>query len=176
MNPEIPAIGILESLSEDERNLLSSYGEFVPVRDDQALIEEHQPQDSLYLLISGRMQIFTETGGRKVKLGEVEPGQCVGEVNMFDPKDASASVEGAEFCQVWRIDRGQLEAFMNDNPVVAAKFLIGICHQLSSRVRHANETLTNARDAVPQLVERLKEARDVIVKAQDELPRMISLL
>ena len=175
MNPDLPAIGITEFLTDDERSVLSGYGEFVPVQADQMLIAEGQAQDSLYLLVSGRLEIFTEQE-RRINLGVVEPGQCVGEVNMFDPKDASASVSGEGFSQAWRIDRGQLENFMNDNPIAAAKFLIGIASHLSKRVRQANDTLTSARDAVPMLVERLKEAREVIIRAQEELPKMISMI
>ena len=176
MNPDLPAHGIVEFLSNDEREVLSGYGEFVPVQDQQVLIEEGQAQDSLYLLAAGKLEIFTQISDRRVNLGTVEPGQCVGEVNMFDPKDASASVCGEGFSQVWRIDRTQLEGFMNENPVVAAKFLIGIASQLSKRVRQANDTLTSAKDAVPMLVDRLKEAREVIMKAQEELPKMISMI
>lgn len=175
MNPDLPALGILEFLSDDERSVLSGYGDFVPVQADQVLIEEGQAQDSLYLLVSGKLEIFTALE-RRINLGVVEPGQCVGEVNMFDPKDASASVSGEGFSQVWRINRTQLESFMNDNAVAAAKFLIGIASQLSKRVRQANDTLTSARDAVPMLVDRLKEAREVIIKAQEELPKMISMI
>ena len=176
MNPELPAIGILELLSDEERALLSGYGEFVPVQDGQVLIQEDQGQNSLYLLVSGRLEIFTQSNDRRVNLGAVEPGQCVGEVNMFDPKDASASVAGEGFSQAWKINREQLEGFMNENSVAAAKFLIGIAGQLAVRVRQANDTLTSAKDAVPMLVERLKEAREVIIKAQEELPQMISML
>ncbi|MGK0186520.1 MAG: CRP/FNR family cyclic AMP-dependent transcriptional regulator [Verrucomicrobiales bacterium] len=175
MNPDLPALGILEFLSDDERSVLSGYGEFVPVQADQILIEEGQAQDSLYLLVSGKLEIFTATD-RRINLGNVEPGQCVGEVNIFDPKDASASVSGEGFSQVWRINRAQLESFMNENSVAASKFLIGIANQLAKRVRQANDTLTSARDAVPMLVVRLKEARDVIIKAQEELPKMISMI
>ena len=176
MNPDLPASGILELLSDDERAVLSGYGEFVPVQDGQVLIEEGQGQNSLFLLVSGKLEIYTHLNDRRVNLGTVESGACVGEVNIFDPKEASASVAGEGFSQAWKIDRTQLEGFMNDNPVAAAKCLIGIASQLSKRVRQANETLTTAKDAVPMLVERLKEAREVIIKAQDELPKMISMI
>ena len=176
MSPKLPAVGITASLSEDERELLSSYGEFIPLQDGKDLIVGGEPQDSLYILCEGALTISTRMLERRVALGEVAAGGCVGEVSMFDPTVASATVSGNGFCQVWRIDRGELEKFLNDNPTVAAKFLIAIAQQLGSRVRSANERLTTAKDAVPLLVERLKEAKEGILHAQEELPKIISML
>jgi CRP-like cAMP-binding protein len=44
-----------------------------------------------------------------------------------------------EFSQVWRIDRGSLEDFMNVSPLPAAHLLIGISSTLSRRLRDTNE-------------------------------------
>jgi len=139
--PELPAMGIVEPLGEDDRRLLSSYGEFLPVHPDNTLIEEGAEQNSLFFVISGRLHAVTEQDGREVLLGRIGPGETIGEVNMFDPADASATVKALEFSQVWRIDRTMLESFMNDSPLAAAHVLIGISTTLSRRLRTTNERL-----------------------------------
>ena len=135
-------MGIVEPLGDDDRLLLSSYGEFLPVHPGGDLIVTGQPQDSLFFVISGKLHAVGTEGGREVLLGKIGPGETVGEINMFDPGEASATVRALEFSQVWRIDRASLEDFMNHSPLPAGHLLVGISETLSKRLRHVNEMLT----------------------------------
>jgi CRP-like cAMP-binding protein len=137
--PELPAKGIIEPLGDEDRLLLSSYGEFRPVHERQVLIEEGHQQNSLYFVISGALHATTMRGGRQVLLGKISVGETIGEINIFHPGLASATVTAVEFSQVWRIDRGSLEEFMNVSPLPAAHLLIGISSTLSRRLRDTNE-------------------------------------
>ncbi len=137
--PELPAKGIIEPLGDEDRLLLSSYGEFRPVHERQVLIEEGHQQNSLYFVISGALHATTMRSGRQVLLGKINVGETIGEINIFHPGLASATVTAVEFSQVWRIDRGSLEEFMNVSPLPAAHLLIGISSTLSRRLRDTNE-------------------------------------
>lgn len=140
--PELPALGIIEPLGDEDRLRLSSYGEFLPVHEKQALIEEGNPQNSLYFVISGNLHVSSMRGGRSVLLGKIGAGETIGEINIFHPGHASATVTAIEFSQVWRIDRESLESFMNDSPLPAAHLLIGISSTLSRRLRDTNEKVS----------------------------------
>ena len=137
-------MGIVTPLGEDDRRMLSSYGEFLPVHPEQVLIEEGHSQNSLYFIISGVLHASRMQGGRQVLLGRMNPGETIGEINMFDPAEASATVTAVEFSQVWRIDRESLEEFMNYSPLPAAHVLIGIATTLSKRMRETNEKIAAA--------------------------------
>lgn len=137
--PELPAKGIIEPLGDDDRQLLSSYGEFLPVHARQKLITEGEPQNSLYFVISGNLHVSTTRSGRQVLLGKIAEGETIGEINIFHPDVASATVTAIEFSQVWRIDRQSLEDFMNVSPLPASHILIGIASTLSRRLREMNE-------------------------------------
>ncbi len=143
--PELPAIGFLAEINDDDRRLLSGYGEFLPVHPDRVLIEEGQSQDSLYFIIAGRLHVTTEEDGRRVLLGRIGPGDVVGEVNIFDPQTASATVTGMEFSQIWRMDRPTLDEFMRENPAAAAQLMVHISTQLSRRLRETNEKVSFIR-------------------------------
>ena len=135
-------MGIIEPLGYEDRRLLSSYGEFLPVHPRQVLIEQGHPQDSLYFVISGVLHAIREDGGRQSLLGRIGEGETIGEINIFDPGEASATVTAMEFSQVWRIDRAMLEDFMNESPLAASHLLIGISVNLSRRLRGLNEKLS----------------------------------
>ena len=90
--PELPALGIVSTMEEEDRRLLSNYGEFLPVQEGDTLIEEGADQNSLLFLISGLLHVVTAKDDKLTLLARVEPGESIGEVNLFDPSKASASV------------------------------------------------------------------------------------
>ena len=144
-SPELPAIGFVADLTEDDRQILSGYGEFLPVHEDKALIEEGQEQNSLYFVISGRLHASNDIEGRRILLGRLGRGDLVGEVNVFDPQAASATVTAMEFSQVWRIDQPMIDSFIKDHPAAAAQLLVHISTQLSKRLRETNEKVAFVR-------------------------------
>jgi CRP-like cAMP-binding protein len=146
--PELPAIGFLKELSGEDREILSSFGEFLPVHKGNHLIEEGQSQDSLYFIISGLLHIHTMANNTNTLLGTAKQGDVLGEVSIFDPSEASAHVTAVEFSQVWRINRQMLEDVVNENPEVGNVLLITIAKQLSSRLRATNKKVAEAQQAI----------------------------
>ncbi len=137
--PELPATGILTPLGDDDRRLLSSYGEFLPVEKDAHIIEEGMDQNSLFFVISGTLHASTMRSGHPVLLGKIVGGETIGEINLLDPSRASATVTAVEFSQVWKISRSSLEDFINEYPLPAAHLLVGIGGTLARRLRDVNE-------------------------------------
>jgi CRP/FNR family cyclic AMP-dependent transcriptional regulator len=146
--PELPNIGIVAEMEEDDRRLLGSYGEFLPAHKDTVVIKQGEPQNSLFLIISGLLHVHAETDDRSILLGALKAGDMLGEVNIFDPGEASATVSAVEFSQIWRIDRQMLEDFLNDYPSEGELLLIQICTQLSKRLRATNQKVAAAQEAV----------------------------
>jgi len=140
--PELPAIGILEKLEEEDRQLLSNYGEFLPLQEGDTLIVEGEPQESLYFVISGLLHAHTIEGEKRTLLGRISAGETLGEVNLFDPNTASANVTAKEFCQIWKADREDIEGFLKSYPEAAGQLLIGMMASVSQRIRKANARLS----------------------------------
>ncbi|MEM7387091.1 MAG: cyclic nucleotide-binding domain-containing protein [Verrucomicrobiota bacterium] len=146
--PELPAVGFAADITEEDRQLLSGWGEFLPVQKDAVLITEGDRQDSLYFIISGQLHAFTSTDGRRILLGRLGPGDTIGEVNIFDPGTASASVSSVEFSQVWRLDREMADSLVKEEPAVASVLLVNIATQLSKRLRETNEKVSYVKKAL----------------------------
>jgi CRP-like cAMP-binding protein len=139
--PEIPATGIMADLDEEDRRLLGDYGEFLPVHPEQLLIREGGEQDSLYFVISGLLHVHTDTKDKRTFVARVGAGETLGEVNLFDPAAASASVTAKEFSQVWKANRADLEEFAKGYPAAAARLMAGLLSEMSKRLRRMNEKL-----------------------------------
>lgn len=140
--PELPPLGILKNLDDEDRRLLSDYGEFLPLKEDETLITQGDPQDALYFVISGILHVHTLENDKRTLLGRVEAGETLGEVNIFDPETASANVVAKEFCQIWKARREDIEAFLKSYPAAAGELLIGMMTSVSRRIRKANSRLS----------------------------------
>lgn len=148
MADTLPEMGFASSLDEAERTTLGQFGAFLDLSDGDVLIEEGIEQNALFLIIMGTFHVQTETTGRAVLLGSLKSGDSVGEVNIFDTGKASASVVCKSISQVWKIDRNQLEQYLEAHPKAAAQLLVSIATQLSKRLRKTNEKVAMAREAM----------------------------
>lgn len=144
-HPEIPALGFARDLSEDERLELSRFGDYITAEAGQVIIPEGETQESLFLVVSGFVHVQTDQGGRSILLNTLRAGDSVGEVSVFDPGPASATVLANEFSILWTITRDKLEAFMQARPLASAKVLLNIATLLCKRLRSTNEKVAVAQ-------------------------------
>lgn len=146
--PELPAISFIQELSDDDRRLLSGYGEFLPATAGTQVIQEGAPQNSLYLVLSGLLHVTRSKDGVRTLLWRVTPGETFGEVNLFDPQEASADVLAQEFSQIWKASREDVELFVQSYPEAGAKLLGGISGLLSRRLRAMNQRFATLQEAL----------------------------
>jgi CRP/FNR family cyclic AMP-dependent transcriptional regulator len=147
-NTILPQMGFATDFDIEERTQLGNFGEFLSLSEGEPLIEEGQTQDALFMIVSGTFHVQTEVTGRAVLLGTLKAGDTVGEINIFDPGQASASVVSKSFSEVWRIDRSRLEQYLEAHPRTAARLLVNVATQLSKRLRKTNEKVAMAREAM----------------------------
>lgn len=147
-NTELPEMGFASNFDQEERILLGGFGEFISLNEGDSLISEGHPQDSLFMVIFGKLHVQTDVTGRSVLLGILKAGDTVGEVNIFDSGNASASVVSHTLSQIWKIDRSSLEQYLEAHPRTAAALLVNIATQLSKRLRATNEKVAMAREAM----------------------------
>jgi len=140
-SPQLPASGLLTGLDETDRLALSTYGDFVPVHAGQLLIEEGNQQDALYFVISGTLHVHTDKDGKRSLIARIGAGESIGEINLFDPGTASASVTAQTFSQVWKATRHDFEAFVQAYPEVGEHILVALVGELSRRIRFLNGKL-----------------------------------
>lgn len=142
-HPELPAVGIVAQMEPADRALLGNYGEFLPVQAGQLLIHAGDNQEHLYLVISGLLHVTIEVEGRSKLLARVEGGESLGEVNVFDPASASATVTAQEFSQIWKANREDIDAFVKAYPEAGANLFKGIVTVMCRRIRNMNEKIAD---------------------------------
>lgn len=115
--------------------MLGGYGTFAEFDRGDEVIRQGARQEALYVLISGLLHAQRREAGANVFLGSIRPGDCFGEVNIFDPEEASASVVAMQPSTVWRIERGALEQFLDNHREPGLLLMIAVARYLSRRLR-----------------------------------------
>ena len=142
--PELPAVGIVEQMDQDDRALLGGYGEFLPAQAGQVLIQAGEDQENLYFVISGVLHVSILVDGRAKLIARVGAGESLGEVNVFDPGKASATVTAQEFAQIWKANRSDIDQFVEAYPHAGTCLFAGIVTVMCRRIRNMNEKLADS--------------------------------
>lgn len=99
------------------------------------IFKEGEESNCLYLIISGRVQIYSmSAAGKEVLIQVLEQNDFFGEMSLLDGGNRSASARAVEETIVFRLYREDFMEILNNYPQVALK----INQTLSKRLRQAN--------------------------------------
>jgi CRP/FNR family cyclic AMP-dependent transcriptional regulator len=102
------------------------------------LINEGDTTDSLYIVLSGRVKVYTSSDdGRDFVLTEHGPGDYFGELTI-DGERRSASIKAVEACSCRIVQGSELRQFLADHPDFAmhlTRKLIRMVRRLTEQVR-----------------------------------------
>jgi CRP-like cAMP-binding protein len=137
----LPRSGILTFMDDHAREQFGSYGTIVASVPGQVLVREGDVNKHLYVVLAGTFHIFCEVDGQEVQLDTVSVGDCLGEVAIFNPDRASATVKSLHHGRLWTIDAAALQDFLYAWPEYGCAALLGIDIILSRRLRRTNEVI-----------------------------------
>lgn len=133
--------GILVSMEQEWLEALSPYGEIQVFQPFEILIDQGQMNDRLFLVLEGMLEVFITAEGQEIKLSEISHGECFGEISIFEPAPASATVRGVTQGKLWSMNVDRLQQYMDHHPLEGGALLLGINAQLCRRLRIVNETI-----------------------------------
>jgi CRP/FNR family cyclic AMP-dependent transcriptional regulator len=137
--PTLPTFSWIGHLKQDDRELLSSYGEFFPGHPGNVIIHEGAMQTQVFVVITGKLEVRArQDDDSEVLLAQVGPGETLGEISLFCPGPAAATVTAVEFSQLWRIADADLMHFMEENPGAGNVLLRTLASILAQRLRQMN--------------------------------------
>ncbi len=158
---ELPAVGsFLGSLAADERTALGEIGRARSYRRGERMILEGDHNDTTYLVLEGRVRVFTGTPeGNEVTLSVRGPGDLIGEMGALDPGERrSATVIALEPVRCRVIAARELQTFLEAHP----RSTLALLRLVISRLRGADRRRTEfgPYDATRRLARVLIEVLD----------------
>ena len=134
---EIPFFHFLD---ESERISLAAQLEEVQLPEGQVLFNYGEPGDCLYVIRSGKAEVFfKDDTGTRIVLEIAGSGDVVGELSLLDGGPRTASVVVTEPLDALRLDRGDLDQFLRTHPAAAIDLLSAMGRRLrvsAERLRH----------------------------------------
>jgi uncharacterized membrane protein len=134
---EIPFFNFLD---EGERISLAAQLEEVQLPEGQVLFNYGEPGDCLYVIRSGKAEVFfKDDTGTRIVLEIAGAGDVVGELSLLDGGPRTASVVVTEALDALRLDRGDLDQFLRSHPAAAIDLLSTLGRRLrvsAERLRH----------------------------------------
>src|SRR5947207_2608292 len=127
---QLPAAGVLEGFSAKALETLAAYGEYEDTKPGDDVIYEGAPQDRLYIIVQGNLDVIVRVSGNEMKLADISVGECFGEARIFIPGMASATVKAQEKSLLWAINARGLRKYMSEHPGGAGNFLVGVARCL----------------------------------------------
>jgi CRP/FNR family transcriptional regulator, cyclic AMP receptor protein len=150
------SVSILRKLSDEELrgfcNLLVARD--VPVR--ERIIEEGTPVKSFSIVCEGIVHIRRMANKREMLLGRLGPGGFFGEINLFDPGMATASIYAMKPTRLAQVDYDTFHRYMDAHPAAGYKIASAMMTEMARRLRQTSARLVNtaywssAEGAVPQ--------------------------
>ena len=151
---------------------LADYGVQRSFRKGAIIVNEGEMGDALYILIQGRVRVFSaDTSGKAITLGTILSGDFFGEMSL-DGGARSATVEALEPCLCAVVPHPHVLAFIRAN----SEFAISLLNTTIVRARAATQA---ARDmALLDVYGRLAQTLNHLAKVteEDNTPKTIDPL
>ena len=107
------------------------------------IVKEGADGDDMFLIESGRVEIYVTKGDVVLLLTELQESSFFGELSILTTKPRSATVKAKTDVRLLVLKKKDFMDIVNENPKVAAKFLLALGEDLSNRVINANTCLEN---------------------------------
>lgn len=133
-------VEIFSALDDDQLAVAGTHMVSRDFHKDAIVFQEGDYGDALYVLREGKVKIMlADEEGREVIVSVLGPGECFGEMALFDSGLRCARVVAMSPCSVMVMPRASFHQWLADYPSVS----ISIIQELSRRLRRANQTISS---------------------------------
>jgi CRP-like cAMP-binding protein len=136
-----PSYRILEALDAAEVQGLLSQSAHRDLAAGEIAVQEGVRNGSLFLIESGSVEVVKRRGEGEEVLAHLGPGNFFGELSVFDPGLASATVRAARPARLRVLEGGPMGSYLTAHPVAAQRLYLAVLSELSRRLRKLDTRL-----------------------------------
>ncbi len=136
-------VSILRDLTDDELRSFAALFTIREAKPRERIIEGGAKNNAFYIISAGVVHIRRLAQKREMLLGRLGSGGFFGEINLFDPGMATASVYAMKPTTLGSVDHETLRAFMSQNPATGYKIVTAMMIEMCRRFRLTSDRLVN---------------------------------
>ncbi|MCQ6560457.1 Crp/Fnr family transcriptional regulator [Paenibacillus mendelii] len=156
---KIKRFEMVKSLSNIELAKLLGKLEKRQLSTGEMLFEQGDAGDSMYMIESGRIELFSQTDGAMQSLAVLDPGDSLGEMALLTGEHRSATAIAASDALLYRIEQETFDTLIAEHASISAYFI----RLLPQRLILTNDRLQTTKESksqwITQRLERLPEPK-----------------
>lgn len=150
----LPGYGFAKNLDIERRKLLSQWGEFFAFDEGEILVTQGERHDSLFMVLEGVLLPERIINPHSIiPLRAIKRGGIFGEINLFDPAGARATVKATTDGELWKISSERLNSWLDTDFIICREILTWLCGKFARRVRRLDDRYAATREELDQVAD-----------------------
>jgi CRP-like cAMP-binding protein/SAM-dependent methyltransferase len=129
------ALDIFQQLRQEDIHWLLATAELKTISANGILVREDDPSETIFFIADGLFEVYVYGGSGRLKVGQLGPGEIIGEISWLDRKPISATVRAVETSSVLALNIAALERKIAAEPGFAARLFRAIATLAAERLR-----------------------------------------
>lgn len=136
----IRQVPIFAELTAEEATELWQAARRLAAAPGEVIIREGDPGDSLYIILSGELEVTKRDGDREITLATRRPGEFLGEMSLLEQAPRTASVRAVERSELLAVGPDAFRRLLERRPETATTVL----HTVAGRLRSTEASLVQS--------------------------------
>jgi CRP-like cAMP-binding protein len=134
----------LAELNDEQLGRFAHFMEAQTIRQWAQIVKQGDPDDGMYLVLDGELRVRLMIGGKETILATLGPGECFGEIALFDQGPRSADVIANRDSILLKISSEAFDKLRREAPELSAPILFAISKTLAARIRADNKRIKDS--------------------------------
>ena len=135
-------VDVFSEVTTEQLAYLAAIADEVPVAADEAIYEEDDPSDAMYLVLSGRVRLHRGP----TEVTTAGPREAFGTWALFDDEPRVTGATAAQDSELLRIDKEDFIEVLADNVLVTQGVMKAIVRRLRALGRTVRSGITRGRE------------------------------
>ena len=148
LDPKLKLVGataIFQGCSRKELEILKLHLHERHYLAGEIVFDEGEVGEGVYIVVSGKFSASRRGMLKKKKLGEILPGECIGEIALLEATPRLATVVAEEASVVLAMFRPELERLAEARPRLGFKVAVQVARLVAQRIRSLIEGTPETR-------------------------------